>query len=388
MQLGQYYTENIFCDLVVNHIKNINPLSLLELGAGQGNLLNAARKKWKDVNIISTDVDIKNYKYLKHTIPNAKHYNQDVIDENLSVKLGLFESLADVAVCNPPYTSITFDQKVKRILKNSGFDKNTPSSTKIMADLVFLAQNLNLLKKGGELGIVLPDSFLTSHKYEWVRDILLENHCIGCIIDLPEKIFSKTEAKTHILIINKGVRAEIDIPVYKSDNLGNITDKFSIKISDAKYRMDYDYNKWKSMLEDTSSVKSLGKIAEIKRGNITKKDAIDSNIEFFHTTDFKSLEGRNLEQRRNNYKKNYLTARKGDILLARVGKRCIGKVTLVKSGEIAITDCVYRIRVNKKYQKILFESLVSAEGQKWLKMHSHGVCSKVISKTDLVKYKF
>ncbi|MGX7835646.1 hypothetical protein ACWKSR_10900, partial [Campylobacter fetus subsp. venerealis] len=71
-------------------------------------------------------------------------------------------------------------------------------------------------------------------------------------------------------------------------------------------------------------------------------------VPFFHTTNFKNYPKGVFEFNMTS-EFNYLTvASKGDILLARVGSRCIGKFLVVLSGEIILSDCVYRIRVKKE----------------------------------------
>ena len=79
-------------------------------------------------------------------------------------------------------------------------------------------------------------------------------------------------------------------------------------------------------------------------------------------------------------------AREGDILLARVGKRCIGKVAIIESGRINISDCVYRIRPPEGMAEYLLDSFLSDKGQRWFEAHAHGVCAKVISKRDLLQF--
>ena len=79
-------------------------------------------------------------------------------------------------------------------------------------------------------------------------------------------------------------------------------------------------------------------------------------------------------------------AEPGDILIARVGKRCIGKVTMVNSGKRVISDCVYRLRAPKKYRYRMFSYLISVKGQQWLRVVAHGVCAQVISKRDLLHF--
>ncbi|MBS7565304.1 hypothetical protein KHS38_12900 [Mucilaginibacter sp. Bleaf8] len=78
------------------------------------------------------------------------------------------------------------------------------------------------------------------------------------------------------------------------------------------------------------------------------------------------------------HKTSKISADAGDILMARVGKGCVGRIGRVNKGSILLTDCVYRIRVANDYQDIVWNSLKSEDGQKWLDANIHGVCSKVI----------
>lgn len=73
-------------------------------------------------------------------------------------------------------------------------------------------------------------------------------------------------------------------------------------------------------------------------------------------------------------------------MLARVGKRSLGQVALVEAGIAEVSDCVFIIRATKKYQKLILKSFLSDEGQAWIKAYSHGVCSRFISKRDLLEF--
>jgi len=72
--------------------------------------------------------------------------------------------------------------------------------------------------------------------------------------------------------------------------------------------------------------------------------------------------------------------------MCRVGKRVVGKVAIVKAGRVVNSDCVYRITVPKPYRNVLLKSLLSDEGKAWLHAFAHGVCSQVISKSDLENF--
>ena len=57
---------------------------------------------------------------------------------------------------------------------------------------------------------------------------------------------------------------------------------------------------------------------------------------------------------------------------------------VIEDGSILISDCLYVIRVPQEYREALVRTLTSEYGQNWIKANSHGVCSRVISKIDLL----
>ncbi|WP_294821670.1 hypothetical protein, partial [uncultured Flavobacterium sp.] len=149
-------------------------------------------------------------------------------------------------------------------------------------------------------------------------------------------------------------------------------------------RMDYKYNLWKSI--EKNQGKSLNDIgAIIFRGKPSKKDLVLSGLDFLHTSDLqKSFELKKYQS--NSILQKLPYAQKGDIIIPRVGKR-LEKLLVIQKGTIIISDCVYVIRVEEKYRQNVVNALISDEGKNWIKAHSHGVCAKVISKTDLLSFR-
>ena len=234
--------------------------------------------------------------------------------------------------------------------------------------------------------IILPDSAFTGHEFAGLREDLLTNHNIRGIIQLPDKIFKKTEARTHILLMEKCGPIQKRIPIYQSDFSGNIGEAVNISADDLLYRMDHSYYAWKKLNKYSNDIIILGDLnVEIKRGHNTKKYLQNKNVPFFHTTSFPS----NIKTRidlKNSPVFDGIFAEPGDILIARVGKRCIGKVTMVNSGKQVVSDCVYRVRAPEKHRNRIFRELISVRGQQWLRVIAHGVCAQVISKRDLLHF--
>jgi type I restriction enzyme M protein len=149
--------------------------------------------------------------------------------------------------------------------------------------------------------------------------------------------------------------------------------------------MDYSYYRWKNRQKRTAFYSSLGDLdVEIKRGRSSKKVLQEAGIKFFHTSSFSAANP--VVKLENVSIPGEVMVEPGDILISRVGKRCIGRVALVESGTMVISDCVYRLRTPVKHREIIWNALASPGGKKWLEAHAHGVCSRCISKKNLLTF--
>lgn len=382
--LAQFYTQDNFSKLLLSKILIKNPQRVLEIGVGGGSLVRAAKEKWKNSDIIGGDIDSKNVNTLKEEFPSIKLFVINGLSSKLRDELKLELGSVDVAICNPPYMAIKKSDELGMILKESSLGLLNDYS-QLTSDIIFLAQNLLLLKDGGELGIIVPDGLLTCQRFSIFREKLLANYKLTGIIELPSKIFKKTEAKTHILLIKKSHCTGLSLPLYLANENGTIASKISIKKTDLVYRMDYKYHSWKKNFipKETKSFKSLN--IGIMRGSRSKKQLDTMGIDYLHTTDLKS-EFCEREFLVYNKVDGLRYAEEGDLLMSRVGKRCIGKLLYVEKGNIPISDCIYRIRIPFEHRKQVILSLNSKTGRDWIAAHSHGVCAKVISKGDLLNF--
>ncbi|MGO9015594.1 MAG: N-6 DNA methylase [Dissulfurispiraceae bacterium] len=383
--LACYYTERQIARLLVDSIPQNEPRHILELGAGRGSLLRAAHDRWQRAKYYAAEIDSSGISILKKDFPFAKLFNINGLSHKLPQELKLSIGSVDVAICNPPYLKIENNIHLNDIFKCAGLSTCTKLPT-LTSDLVFLAQNLQMLRKGGEMGIILPDSLLTGHNYVLFREALLQNHQVFKVIQLPDKIFTKTEARTHILLIRKDAEPLSRIPLYLADDAAICKKAIFVSVDNLLRRMDFTFYNLMQRNTPQKTLLTLSDIgAEIVRGSFTHKELLGTKLPFFHTSDFPELFQNGVKFRDKASGKGII-ARKGDILLARVGKRCIGKVTFVKSGTCWLTDCIIRIRVGKVFRKIAFDSFASYEGQNWLSAQAHGVCAQVISKRDLFSF--
>ncbi|MGY6273931.1 N-6 DNA methylase [Methylomonas sp. MgM2] len=386
---GCYYTRNRVSDLLISQLQTHQPEHILDLGAGHGALLIAARRRWPNALLHAVEPHGQGHAFLRMRFPGINSQRLDGLDLHLEQTLGLEASSMDVAVCNPPYLQFANQAKFHSLFTEANLPSCLQFST-LSTDLVFLAQNLRLLKNQGELGIIVPDGLLTNHCFQLLREDLLSQHQLCSIIQLPEHIFHHTEARTHILVVRKHGTTTRTLALHRADRDGTIVESIQVNSADLVKRMDFQFWNWQQ--QDTKSSTSLIGLtlaelgAEIKRGLSTKNDYERAGVEYFHTSHFRH-HGHYIDLPSAPLSATGLIAAQGDLLLARVGKRCIGHVGLVSHGHLPITDCVYRIRVAEPYRIPVLAALSGSSGQHWLKAYAHGVCAQVISKTDLLKFK-
>ncbi|QEC69738.1 N-6 DNA methylase [Panacibacter ginsenosidivorans] len=382
--LAQYFTKDHFSNLLIQNIDFRGPKVIVDLGIGDGALTVAAIKKWRHAKYYGVDVDKERLDSLNERLPNVRLHNINSLDISLGKSIKIKMGTVDIAICNPPYLNLKKRSKYKTILRNAGLNNsvNIPCYT---SDLIFLAQNINLLRDKGTLGIIVPEGIVCGHNFNLLRKDLLERHDLKMVIQLEPKIFNKTEAKTYILILDKGQTRTRTVQLCKADLNGKIEKRIKIQKTDLIERMDYKYHASANKNIKGKTLKELG--VTIRRGNYSKNELEKAKQIYFHTTSNWSINGLSLRNTHYKLNKEPVIAKKGDILIGRVGRNCIDKITFVKSGKIAVTDCVYKVSISEEFREAVYNRLKSEEGKIYLQKVIHGVCAQVLSKKDLENFK-
>jgi len=382
--LGRYYTQNIFSALLIKNLTTRTPRKILDLGVGEASLSIAAYGRWSKADFYATEIESHKVRKIERSLSFIKVFNYDSLNPNVSIKLRIKLGSIDVAICNPPYIRIA-DKGKYTDLFNSIDCNGFCDLKKITSEIVFFAHNVKMLKKDGELGIIVSDSLITGKEYKIFRETILKKFDVRKIIQLPDDIFNKTEARTHIIFVSKATSNELNCKLFKSSTTGKLSNPILVSKTELSERMDYQfYEECESDLKSGQTLKAIG--ASINRGRYSSIELRGRRLSYFHTTNFKDYSHQIEFIKKLGVRHKGVIAEKGDIVMCRVGKRTVGRVAMIKKGKAILSDCVYRIRVDKKYQKMVFESLISEPGKKWLKKYAHGVCSQVISKTDLENY--
>lgn len=148
---------------------------------------------------------------------------------NEKIKLGTF----DVVLTNPPFgTKIPIKGREVLSQYSLGYkwkkDKTgSVSSTSALHEeqppqILFLERCLQLLKDGGKLGIVLPESMLGNPSYSHVLKWALEQATLLAVVALPEALFKTsgkggTHTKVCAVVLQKGKPTDSDNPIFMAD---------------------------------------------------------------------------------------------------------------------------------------------------------------------------
>ena len=377
---SQYFTEELFAKSMITLIDIKKVHRALDLGIGDGALSKAVLRRWPQICIDAIDVDddiCNNTMLKKYNINIQQGDVLNVEDINLS------NNSYELAICNPPYKRIKHDNKYRELFNEANLNECNEQKC-ISADIIFVAVNLKLLKPNGILAIIVPDGLLTRKDYKPFRHAIISRHRIIQVIQLPERAFSKTEARTHIVIIEKNGNTNDYVPISNMNQDGVINETINIARTVLFNRMDFSYCKWVKLSSKEQHYQFDNISYEIKRGGISYKNLKMSRLNFLHSNSYSNNACLLLPSYE--YTINKVTAKAGDIIMCRVGKRCVGKIAFIESGTILLSDCLFKITVPYKYQKELFKELQSLESKEWISINAHGVCSKVISKSDLEQY--
>jgi putative uncharacterized protein pKP048_01 len=383
MSLNQFYTETLFSESLVKSLNSFYPRTVLDLGFGHGSLLYAARKKWPEARLIGVDIDEKNVERAnKDRIIEAIHY--DGFSSNLFHILKDKYKEIDLLISNPPYFQTDLTEENKNILKAAGLLQClSKNRKKIPAELVFFAQNLRLLTNKGEMGIILPSGLITGEKWRNFRKHIFQEYTVKNIIQLPVKSFKRTDAQTFIVILSKYINSNKNKKnITVSDILTNTS--IELNIEEAIERSDFQFHFYKKNCS-ASKYKINPQDFIIFRGNVSHACLKKNKRNYFHTTHFSNQES-NLNLEVDSWD-DVNNTQPGDILLARVGSRCLGKIALVESGSVPISDCIIVVRAktdNARHH--IWSKLFSKKGDEFFKNTCLGVGAKYITHQSLFNF--
>ena len=152
----------------------------------------------------------------------------------------------DMVMANPPFAG---DLKESRILYRYELSKKTNGKyqNKVGKDILFIERNLDMLKSGGRMAVVLPQGRFNNSSDKYIRDFIAEKCRILAVVGLHGNVFKPhTGTKTSVLIVQKWDKKlcpkKEDYPIFfatmsrpSKDNSG---EKIYLKNEDGSNKLD------------------------------------------------------------------------------------------------------------------------------------------------------
>ena len=108
----------------------------------------------------------------------------------------------DILLSNPPFAGKITE---KQILRNYDLaEKNGKVLSHIGRDTLFLERNLNFLKSGGRMAVILPQGKFSNSNEEYIREFMMEKGRVLAVVSLDGNTFKPhTGTKTSIIFLQK-----------------------------------------------------------------------------------------------------------------------------------------------------------------------------------------
>jgi type I restriction enzyme M protein len=189
----KYVEEKVFAiDFDEKAVRVARTLNLIA-GDGETNVLHLNTldfERWDDWIKQEDWIDIYNqgFKRLKKLQKDKNSYQQFNFD---------------VLMANPPFAG---DIKESRLIQKYDLSvkDNGKRQTKMGRDILFIERNLDFLKSGGRMVIVLPQGRFNNSSDKYIRDYLAERCRILAVIGLHGNTFKPhTGTKTSVLLVQK-----------------------------------------------------------------------------------------------------------------------------------------------------------------------------------------
>lgn len=231
---------------LVDAIDDVSPSRVLDLGSGSGALSLAALSRWRIAELVTVDIDVTAGDEIKRAltprqVASHRHLSADVMAPLDNWATSLCSGSIDLVISNPPYRTARWNPELAPILDRAGLPAPTTVLRDVPVDMIFVAQALQLVRPGGSLGLILPDSIVSGSSLAHFRRALLEKHRVARVIQLPRRAFRGTDAQAYIVIIHRAGCTSV-VQLDRITASGSWLEPVEIGLEEAARRMDHGYN--------------------------------------------------------------------------------------------------------------------------------------------------
>ena len=173
----------------------------MDLCTGSGAIAISIAKNIPTAEVYAIDISEKALEVAKK--------NANRLDTNVKfVKSNLFSNIGkvkfDMIVSNPPYSIKWAGDENPLLINDPRFAPAGVLAPKSKADLAFIMHSLSWLASNGTAAIVcFPGIMYRGGAEKKIRQYLIDNNYVDCIIQLPNNLFFGTSIATCIMVMKK-----------------------------------------------------------------------------------------------------------------------------------------------------------------------------------------
>lgn len=217
--MGQYFTPKEVIDFIVTIMKPKASERVIDPFCGSGHFLSStleyiaandpADRKKSDLHGIEKSDRMSRIAYMDfvlHGFTHCKVHSTDALypfDNYQDIEPGSF----DIVMTNPPF-GVDLTHDALQSLDN--FELAPLNGASVSFEILAVERCLQLLRPGGRLAIVLPDSVLSNKNTAHVRRWIERNAIVKAIISLPLQTFCPFGAniKTSVIVLSRRLRSD------------------------------------------------------------------------------------------------------------------------------------------------------------------------------------
>ena len=375
---GFYETPAWVAELIASHSSLKQRTQIIDLGAGQGALLKSFAKIHPKAFRTGLEVNPLHFDTLRNL-------SDELIDIDLlkqQIPSTIFKKgFQRTVVSNPPFGKIALDEKIKESLIMHGLIDPTSQSKNARLEAYFLSLALGVTKYGSSISFIVSSNLLYQRLWATLRGTLVTKHKLEKIILLPSDAYSDAEVESAVIFLRpyQGESENIEVVDYRDG-----------RIQRKQCEAEKFVNAFFSELRPKSNQHQLGRVLQsIYRGRSCSKELKNNNIAHLHSSDINHLHKKKIRLPYSDKQSpgaREKIAEAGDILIARVGTRCLGSAIMIESGSSVISDSVISVRVPQDKREKVFDELTSDVGRDWLRSTARGSCAKIITYDSIQRF--
>ena len=250
---GQFFTPRNTTELLVEMVDPMPGESVVDPACGAGGFLASVIRRFRLQSLSENDLRISATKlygvekdsYLSrlaqlHISLLSGGLPKVVCGDSLALvtqtgdelQRSIPESGYDVVLTNPPFGAkivaaspavlTKFDLARRWRLRDGRFYPTSEVRNKVPPQVLFVERCVSMLREGGRLGMVIPESLLSNKSYRYVVEYLRTKGSINAVVGMPEALFKTsgkggTHTKTCLITFEKGGRRQSPQKIFMAE---------------------------------------------------------------------------------------------------------------------------------------------------------------------------